>query len=66
MGKLPNAKKVLESSIKNGGIKDKDVLGHYIIILSGLGDSENALKYYNYLNELGEPGNEIKALFQKN
>jgi tetratricopeptide (TPR) repeat protein len=66
MGKLPGAKKVLESSIKNGGIKDKDILGHYIIVLSGLGESENALKYYNYLNELGEPGNEIKALFQKN
>lgn len=66
LGKGAMSKKALEISIKNGGIKDKDIIEHYIIVLYSLGDSENALKYFNYLHELGEPSKNVKALFQKN
>ncbi|HEX2934754.1 MAG TPA: tetratricopeptide repeat protein, partial [Bacteroidales bacterium] len=65
VGKLKAALKVLESSLKAGGSKDKTILGHMAVVLYASGNKEEANKYYKLVTELGEPDNALKQLFNK-
>lgn len=65
MGNSKASLKVLESAINSGGSKDKTVLEHIAIVLYTSGNFEEASKYYKLVIELGEPGNELKLLFNK-
>ncbi|MDD2622359.1 MAG: tetratricopeptide repeat protein [Bacteroidales bacterium] len=53
-GEVEKAKEWMEKAIKHGGDTDPDILEHYGDILMKLGESNQALLYWNKAKELGK------------
>jgi len=62
MGKLEEAKDVIEKSILIGGSQNSDVLLHYVYILIKLNQKDEARKYYKIVRGLGKCDKQLEDL----